>query len=80
MPDRKLETVTYRPNPAKATVIDCHPGFLGPYFHGEGDENSVCGHCSHVLVRGQVVAMLTLYLCCPNCGHYNLADGHAASA
>lgn len=82
MPDRKLTTVPYRPDPvrAKATVIDCRPGFSGPYFSAEGDDNCLCGHCDHVLVKGEVVAALTLYLCCPNCGTYNLADGHAAAS
>lgn len=36
----------------------------------------LCGQCDTTLVRGFVVAMLTLYLCCPGCGTYNLADGH----
>lgn len=76
MADRKLETIAYRPTHGRAMVIDCRPGFDGPYFRGEGDDNMVCGHCGHTLVQGVVVAMLTLYLCCPSCGQYNLADGH----
>lgn len=77
MPDRKLKTVASRPTWARATVIDCRPGFTGPYFEGEGDENCVCGNCAAPLVRGLVVAMLTLYLCCPMCGTYNVAEGGA---
>lgn len=81
MSDRRLDTVPYRPNAAKVTVIDCRPGFTGPYFHGEGSHNLLCGHCGHVLVKGEVVALLTLYLCCPECGTYNLAsNGEAAMA
>lgn len=80
MKTRKLETVPYRPNGAKATVIDCQPGFAGPYFSGEGDTNLVCGQCSTLLVRGEVVALLTLYLCCPECGSYNLHDGEGRTA
>lgn len=64
-----------RPSHTRATVIDCWPGFTGPYFRGEGSDNMLCGHCGHVLVEGQIVAMLTLYLCCPMCGQYNLAHG-----
>lgn len=70
-----LRTVPYRPNPARATIIECRPGFVGPYFRGEGDDNMVCGKCGHVLVQGIVVAFLTLYLCCPQCGIYNVHDG-----
>jgi hypothetical protein len=77
---RKLETVPYRPNGAKATVIDCQPGFTGPYFRGEGDTSLVCGACSHVLVNGEVEALLTLYLCCPQCGTYNRHDGMTRGA
>ena len=73
--DRKLQIVPYRPNPARATVIDCQPGFLGPYFRGEGADRLVCGRCGHVLVEGMVVAFLTLYLCCPQCGTYNVHRG-----
>lgn len=76
MADKRLLTVAFRPTHARATVIDCQPGFLGPYFRGEGHDNLVCGGCGHLLVEGSLVAMLTLYLCCPKCGQYNLADGH----
>lgn len=80
MADKRLPTVAYRPTHTRATVIDCRPGFDGPYFRGEGQANSVCGSCGHVLVEGQVVAMMTLYVCCPNCGSYNLVDGHEAAS
>jgi hypothetical protein len=80
MPDRKLKTVAERPTWTRATVIDCRPGFSGPYFQGEGPENCVCGNCGTVLVSGMVVAMLSLYLCCPECGTYNLAEGEDAVA
>lgn len=76
MADKKLETLAHRPSHPRAMVIDCRPGFDGPYFRGEGDDNMVCGQCGHTLVQGVVVAMLTLYLCCPGCGRYNVADGH----
>jgi len=78
VPDRKLKTVAQRPTWSRATVIDCRPGFSGPYFEGEGEENCVCGNCGTLLVRGSVIAMLTLYLCCPSCGHYNMAEGATA--
>ena len=78
MPDRKLKTVAQRPTWSRANVIDCRPGFSGPYFQGEGDENCVCGNCSTPLVKGLVIAMLTLYLCCPTCGLYNVAEGEDA--
>lgn len=77
--DRRLQTVPYRPNPAKATVIDCRPGHSGPYFHGEGNGNLLCGNCDAVLVRGGISALLTLYLCCPECGTYNVANGPATA-
>ncbi|HUR68149.1 MAG TPA: hypothetical protein VM370_02805 [Candidatus Thermoplasmatota archaeon] len=82
MPDTKLVTVPQRPTWSRATVIDCIPGFRGPYFRGEGTENMLCGNCDTVLIHGRVVAMLTMYLCCPECGLYNLAhdDEDAASA
>jgi hypothetical protein len=80
MNTRKLETVAYRPNAAKATVIDCVPGFTGPYFRGEGDTRLVCGKCSTLLVDGEVTALLTLYLCCPECGTYNIHDGAGLSS
>lgn len=71
----KLKTVPYRPDPARNTVIDCRPGFDGPYFRGEGEEDSVCGACEHPLIRGMLAAYLRLYLCCPSCGSYNVVDG-----
>lgn len=73
--DHRLQTVPYRPNPARATVIDCRPGHQGPYLQGDGHDNFVCGKCGEVLVQGMVVAFLTLYLCCPQCGTYNLHHG-----
>ena len=73
--NHKLRTVPYRPNHTRATVIDCRPGFEGPYFRGEGADNLVCGKCEGVLVEGIVVAFLTLYLCCPKCGTYHIHDG-----
>ena len=76
MPPKRLRTVSYRPDPRRHAVIDCQPGVAGPYFEAEGDEDSVCGACGHPLIRGQLVAILTLYICCPDCGTFNIADGH----
>lgn len=76
---RRLQTVPYRPSGARLNVIDCRPGFEGPYFSGEGPEDSVCGKCESVLIRGRVVACLILYICCPSCGLYNMADGDAGA-
>ena len=78
MPDRKLKTVAQRPTWSRANVIDCRPGFDGPYFEAEGDDNCRCGNCDKLLVKGSIIAMLTLYLCCPVCGTYNVTDGDGA--
>lgn len=80
MPPVKLQPVSYRPDPARHVVIDCREGFPGPYMRGEGDDHSVCGLCGHVLIEGVIVAYLTLYICCPGCGTYNLTDGQGAAS
>ena len=80
MPPNRLPTVPYRPDPSRNAVIDCRPGHEGPYFSGEGSNDSVCGNCGHTLIRGRIVAYLTLYICCPGCGTYNVADGTALAA
>lgn len=71
----RLVSFPERPLHARATVIDCRPGYEGPYFRGAGSEKSVCGHCGHTLIEGRITAYLSLYLCCPSCGRYNLAHG-----
>jgi ribosomal protein L32 len=71
----RLQAFPERPQHGRATVIDCRPGFEGPYFQGAGSDDSVCGHCGRVLIRGRLTAYLNLYLCCPSCGKYNLAHG-----
>lgn len=82
MTTRKLPTVPGRPSHPRATVIDCKPGIEAPLFSTDGEENLACGGCGCVLVRGGFTAYMTLYLCCPECGTYNRADGgtYGASA
>lgn len=78
MAQKPLPTVPYRPDPARNTVIDCRPGFTGPYLEGDGTEDSTCGSCGALLIRGQIIAYLALYICCYQCGVYNVADGRAS--
>lgn len=75
MNTRKLLTVATRPTHPRAAVIDCKPGLTAPLFSTDGDEDLACGGCGCVLVEGGFTAFLTLYLCCPECGAYNRADG-----
>ena len=72
---QRLRAVRERPPHERAQVIECRPGFDGPYFQGEGPIDCLCGECGHLLVKGSIIAFLTLYLCCPRCGYYNLAHG-----